>query len=96
MNEIYTITTLENLSTSRCVGWFSKFEYAENEILSNTCDMYEGCYRYAIIEKIKEGMYGSIGIPEIVFYEWDKELGCYLKLDEIPIYYRQMVGFAIG
>ena len=97
MKEIYTITTMADISNSRCIGWFSKFEYAENEILNNTYDMYEGMYRYAIIEKVNEGLYGSFGTDlRITFYEWDKNLGCYLKLDGIPISYKQMCGLGIG
>jgi hypothetical protein len=52
--EYFTITG------SRTWGWYSEFADAEECVLNNFTDIYEGDYEYALIEKAAEGvLYGG-------------------------------------
>ena len=61
---MYFVTTLKRINNDfsdcnsvRTVGFYSKFEDAEYDVLNNTCDINEATYDYAIIKKLKEGLY---------------------------------------
>jgi hypothetical protein len=97
-NLIYVVDTFSRISDDyrdpafptsgqRCVGWFPTFEDAEEAVLGNMGDIYEcGSYRYAQIEPVTAGMYGSEPWDR-VWYEWsdgtDGERPGYRKT-EIP------------
>lgn len=80
-NLIYVVDTFSRISEDyhdpafptlgqRCVGWFPTFEDAEEAVLGNMGDIYEaGSYRYAQIEPVSVGMYGS-NPQDRVWYEW--------------------------
>lgn len=58
---IWTVTTVHlTKDRTRCIGWFSSFESAEQSVLANSGDMLEcGEYTHAVIETCREGLYGS-------------------------------------
>ena len=53
----------------RTVGFYSSYEDACNAVINNTCDIYEDCYTYAVVEAIDEGVYNSYG-AERTFFCW--------------------------
>ncbi len=44
-----------SIISNRTWGWFTDYETAEKSVLENWGDIYEGCYNYAVIEKVPEG-----------------------------------------
>jgi hypothetical protein len=67
---IFMITTFNaDKSHIRCVGYYNKFEYAEECIKINNGNIYEnGYYPYAVIEEVEPGIY-PLGKNKW-FYEW--------------------------
>lgn len=92
---MYFITTIDSTDgTTRCVGYYSTFEKAEEVVLDNACDIWETCYGYAIIENIDEGLYQYDQSP--VWYKWDDINEKYIKIKNVPEQYKNIIGFAIG
>ena len=94
---MYFITTIETnkkeISDTRCVGYYSTFEKAENAVLYNVCDIWETCYNYAVIENIPEGIYKYDFRPK--WYKYHKLTGGYIKCDP-PEFIQSSIGYAIG
>ena len=80
---IYTVTTIrleEKMAQngkkyidtdSRCVGWFETLEKAVEIVKGNYGDIEEaGYYKWAIIEKIKPGLYSSGGKKNEVWFKF--------------------------
>ncbi len=96
MKTIYTITTIRPPHDTRIVGWFPSFYDAKGEVLNNSCDIYEGCYRFCIIEKIRPGLYPCPPENEWWFRwegSWDE--GGYKKVKK-PQFFDKTVNFGIG
>lgn len=93
---IYTITTLNiDVLRTRCIGFYFDASTAIEEVLNNSCDMYEcGYYPYCVIEEIKPGLYFYPRIE--IWFKWDKEKEKYLKIDDKPEEYKDVAGFAFG
>lgn len=88
--EIYIITTTGNNGT-RSVGYFKDLNLAINYVENNFGDIAEcGYYKYAIIEKAKEGLYQYDLNP--IFFEYDEEHNKYQKI-EIPEEFKGCCGF---
>lgn len=61
----------------RIVGWYKDLSVAENKVESNACDINEGCYEWAIIEEVPEGLY-PYGFENIrKLYRFNKTTGKY-------------------
>ena len=101
---IYTVTTVSEITDTglgfaqtgdtRCVGWYSDFSEAEVAVLENRCDLNEaGCYPYAIVETVEEGLYPS-GLPRKL-YRYDEARERYLPVDE-PEGLARICAFGIG
>lgn len=96
---MYFITTIETkkseVSDTRCVGYFNTFEKAENAVLYNSCDIWETCYDYAVIENIPEGLYQYDFHP--TWYKYHKPTNGYMKCEQ-PDFVKAVnnVGYAIG
>lgn len=95
LNAIYTITTLSNTSSMRCIGFYFNSRMAVESVLDNSCDMCEcGNYRYCVIEEIKPGLYYYPRVE--IWFEWSYEYQRYIKLDDKPEEFENIGGFAFG
>lgn len=68
MKSIYTILmcekienykSLPRLGSQRLVGFYESEYDAINAVKENTCDLWEYCYDYAIVERVYEGVFHS-------------------------------------
>ena len=96
---MYFVTTIDSKDKDiRCVGYFSKFNDAEQAVLENACDIWETCYDYAVIENIQEGLYQYDFHP--TWYKFHKLLGGYVKCEQPSFVNKNggmgTIGFAIG
>lgn len=92
---MYFLTTLDSKDDdTRCVGYFKTFEEAEEIVLSNTYDIWETCYDYAVIENIPEGLYQYDFHP--IWYKYNKLTGGYIKCDRPNFVGATSVGYSIG
>ena len=78
--EIDTKTQVPNIGASRTVGYYINKGDAIQYVIENNCDIYEYSYRYAVIEKIPEGLY-NVAL-ERIFFEWNEETKEYKMIDE--------------
>ena len=100
---IYVITTLEriekgkngtiNTGIARTVGWYPDLSDAQDAVMANYCDIYEGIYEYAIIEESRSGLYQA-GHKRWL-YKFDKAENEYKKINE-PGILKSWIGFSIG
>ena len=96
---VMTCTKLEmanrrpTLGSARLVGFFTTLNKAAVAVEYNHGDIWEGCYDYAIIEKIEEGLYGTT--HERWFYMYIKTAGKYVRIEE-PEGFKHFCGFGIG
>lgn len=100
---MYFITVFEKVETSdvffadfgcrRTWGYYPEYEMAAKALHENVTDMYEGCYKYAVIEKIDWGICAIC--EERQWFKWDKERNGYFEIDE-PECVKQLCNFAIG
>ena len=92
---MYFITTVDSKDgDTRCVGYYSTFETAEEAVLDNACDIRETCYDYVVIENIEEGLYQYDQNP--IWYKWDDLNEEYKRIEEKPKQYKNQIGFGIG
>jgi len=93
---MYFVTTIDSKDgDTRCVGYYSTFEKANEAVLDNACDIWETCYDYAVIENIPEGLYQYDFKP--IWYKWNDIEEIYEKIDERPTCIDKcLIGFAIG
>lgn len=60
-------------------GFYYSFEEAEEVVVNNWTDLYEGCYNIMIIEELLPGITNNF--EETSFYCWNKEFQCYELID---------------
>jgi len=84
--------------SSRCVGYYDNFKDADEVVKNNLGDIFETIYNYAVIEKVKPGLYPCC--RERWFYKvhiknnsWQDAI--YKPIDE-PYCVKHVVNFAIG
>ncbi len=94
---MYFITTVDPKDNDvRCVGYFSDKDMAIEVVENNIGDIYEaGCYQYAVIEHIPEGIYQYDTEP--LWFTYIEKTQKYQPC-ATPLFIRKehMVGFAIG
>ena len=94
---MYFITTLQiknnDIEDSRCVGYFSSFEKAEQIVKNNTYDLEETIYNYIVIENIPEGIYQYD--QNAKWYKFNRNTEKYDPCDK-PKEMNHLVGFGIG
>lgn len=91
---IFTITTLRDLSpiaSQRVVGFFYDLDQCKKVVENNDLDIHENFYKYAVVEKVHEGLYSTDG--ERYFYEWIE--GKYVSID-CPEEVSNVINFGIG
>lgn len=103
-HKIYVIMTMThceeengkwtNFGHTRAVGYYTKEEDAINCVLNNVCDLWETIYKYAMIEEVKEGLYGS-ACMRTWWFKWNKELEKYEPMEK-PEFAKNSFGFIIG
>lgn len=92
---MYFITTIQSRTDeSRCVGYFSSFEEAEEAVEENYLDLHETIYDYIVIENIPEGLYRYD--QDAKWYKWNNSKERYEKIEGRPEEYSNIVGFGIG
>lgn len=100
---MYFITVFDKIEPSdiyfaefgdqRTWGYYPEHEWAVNALHENWTDMHEGCYEYAVIERID---YGICAIAdERQWFKWDAERHGYFEIEE-PECVKHLVNFAIG
>lgn len=100
---IYLITTftqiepddrfLANLGASRAVGFYYNKKDAFESVKVNSCDIWEMCYDYAVIEEVEQGMY-----PECYhrwFFKYNRAVDRYEEINE-PECVKHLMNFSIG
>ena len=100
---MYFITVFEKIEPSetmfaefgckRTWGYYPEYEMAANTLRNNVTDLCEGCYKYAVIEKIGAGICAICEGRQ--WFVWDKEKHGYIEMDE-PECVKHLVNFAIG
>ena len=84
-HNIFFITTIEVIEegqkafTWRTPGFRYSLEEAKEVVEENMCDIFEYCYKYAVIEELEPYLY-----PErkgVWWYKWDKEKEQYLPIE---------------
>lgn len=92
---MYFITTISEKDT-RCVGYFTDKETAIEVLENNIGDLYEaGCYPYAVIENIPEGIYQYDFEP--TWFTYIEKTNKY-QISSPPLFIRKnrTIGYAIG
>lgn len=59
------------IRSSRTWGWYSDLKGAEECVLNNYADIYEGEYEYALVEKAAEGILYGGEESEEHWYKWE-------------------------
>ena len=77
----------------RTWGYYPEYEMAKCSLHENRTDMHEGCYEYALIEKIGPGICAHC--EERQWFKWNKEKCGYFEIGE-PACVKHLVNFAIG
>lgn len=84
-----------DLGSRRLVGWYAAYETAVSAVTENWGDLYEYAYRYALIERVKEGLYRPADSHDRWWFEYDYETGGYVPIKE-PEEFSGYSGFTIG
>ncbi len=103
---IYVITMCEKLEKdeetgfpsfgSRFVpGWFANKDTAFDAVKQNASDINETCYDYAVIERIKEGLYSPAFKGERWIFKYNRETDTYEEIQE-PDFLSHFCGFAMN
>ena len=82
-----------DIGSSRVFGYYDNFEFADEALRHNCCDMYEYLYLYAVVEKIDAGIH-SIA-EERWFYKYDKEKDGFYPIEE-PKEFENYINIALG
>lgn len=103
---IYVVTAVRKDSPDhytvndwRCFGWYADYETAEECVINNETDIWEGYYNHAVIEKTYEGLYGtSYSLGEEHGQDWFKFNNETEKYEHIetPEWAKNIFGWGIG
>ena len=77
----------------RTWGYYTEYEMAARALHENRTDLHEGCYEYALIEKIGPGIIALC--EERQWFKWNKEKRGYFEIEE-PECVKYLTNFAIG
>ena len=77
----------------RTWGYYPEYEMAVMALHENRTDMHEGCYYYAVIEKIGPGICADV--EESQWFKWNREKCGYFEIEE-PECVRCVTNHAIG
>lgn len=54
---IVRVSATDDLTIADRVGWYDNEKDALEAVKTNTCDIWETCYNYAVVEKVEQGMF---------------------------------------
>lgn len=80
MNEpIYTVMTFSlsdkpGTRNSRVVGFYHNFEDADESVKTNSCDINEYSYDYALVEKVNPGLYPETTVMQYYKFNYNKRI----------------------
>ncbi len=87
------IKSLDDVSGSKCVGYYTSKELAEIAVKENLSDIYENIYNYAVIENFGPGTHPEC--RERLFFKFDESSMKYIPTDE-PEQSKHIERFAIN
>lgn len=90
---IDTQTKMLDMGVSRVVGYYNNFYDADMVLKNNNCNIHESIYHYAIVEKIKEGIYPIV--KNRWFYKYDKNNNGFFPVEE-PVEFKNHTNIALG
>ena len=100
---IYTILVFTKLKKYKCglsdfgdqrlVGYYKDKNKAILNVKNNSCDIFETCYHYALVEEVEEGLYNP-AINRWLF-KFNLESGQYEQIEE-PAFMKHECGYTIG
>lgn len=64
------------------VGFYYSYTNAIVALHTNSCDMHECCYNYAMVERVFPGLYTCIKPSDRTFFKWDEEKRGFFEIDE--------------
>lgn len=82
-----------DIGASRVMGYYSSFNSVSTVLKKNICDIQERLYRYAVVEKIEEGIYPIT--TGRWFYEYDEEKDGFYPIDK-PKEFECYMNIALG
>lgn len=82
------------IEDQRAVGWSKSFEYCNQSVQRNSCDIHETGYNYAVIEEFQEGLYPCPPRQEW-WYRWNPTTKRYDPVVK-PYEYRHVCNFGLG
>jgi len=97
VKSIFIVTTLEDRPSShykRCVGWFDNFKDAEECTKLNCGDIYEGSFRWVVIEEVTQGFYSAASAIQY-WYEWSSDFKQYGRCEK-PKKFNSICSFGMG
>ena len=77
----------------RTWGYYADKDTATQALHENWTDMWEGCYDYALIEKLGQGICPNC--TERQWFKFERERNGYFEIEE-PEYVKHIVNFALG
>lgn len=82
---------------SRCFGWHPSLKKAKETVENNYSDIHEYSYKYAVIEKVADGMRMGLERPGEWWYEWEgsHEDGKYVAINK-PRELKGVIGWGTG
>ena len=84
-----TFSSFDKLGTknSRVVGFYHNFENADESVKTNSCDINEYSYDYALVEKINPGLYPEATIMQYYKFNYSKQIYESIEaLEELSIF----------
>lgn len=82
-----------DIGSSRVFGYYDDFNYADEALRHNCCDMHETIYHYAVVEKIDPGIHSIT--EKRWFYKYDKERDGFYPIKE-PKEFEHYMNIALG
>ena len=68
--------------SSTIPGYYTKKEDAFYVVKNNVCDIWETCYDYALIEKVKEGLYNPATNENRWWFKYNYKTEEYEQIEE--------------
>lgn len=67
-----------DLGVCENVGYYFDFDTADENVRKNQCDIWETCFNYAVITKVRPGLYPTAEIIQV--YKYDRATCSYKQI----------------